>query len=101
MIFPSFSFMGAPLSSIGISLPSRRRRIVWFERVTMTPFPEHLRDRVRSLLPAVFVYDVEDFLDWPLQGLAHGPACQLLCHRIHVRDAGRRVSGNDRVSDAR
>ena len=70
--------MGAALSSIGISLPSRAMSTVWFARPTMLARREDLLDRVLDGLPGHLVDDAEDLREGLAEGLPVGPAGERL-----------------------
>ena len=92
--------MGAALSSIGRSVPSRAMRTVWFASPTIVPSRKARRAgfstgwRVRSLTMRKTSGSGRP------SGLGLGPAGQGLGHAVHERDPALGVGADHRVADA-
>ncbi len=96
---PRVSRIGAPLSSMGSSLPSLAISTVWLARPTMVPRRITLLTGFSTVSRVVLVDDAEH----RVQGLAQrlgAPAGEGLRDRVQQGDPPLRVGHHDRVADA-
>ena len=99
VILPSLSFIGAPLSSIGTSVPSLRTRIVWFAKPIIMPFLSTLATGSSTSFTGVLIDYVEYFLYPFLRSLKKFPTCQFFSHSIHEDDFALSIASDDSVTD--
>ena len=92
--------MGAALSSIGRSVPSRAIRTVWLASPTTTPSRRARQGGVLGRLAGVLVDDAEDLRQGLPRGLGLGPPGQGLGHPVEVGHPALGVGADDRVADA-
>ena len=74
--------MGAPLSSIGISLPSWRDEYRVIRQTDDTTRHKHLFYRILHDSPGSFVNDMEYLSAGPAFGVLQGPTRELLGHLV-------------------
>jgi hypothetical protein len=92
--------IGAPLSSIGHSLPALRDQHGVIGESHHGAALQHLLDRILDRAPSPLVDDVEHLFAVAADGVPHRPAGEVLGHRIHELDVAVDVGGDDGVADA-
>ena len=97
---PASSRIGAALSSIGRSVPSRAIEDGVVRQPDDAALPQGPEGRVLDRLAGVLVDDVEDVRQGPAGGLGLGPAGQGLGHAVEERHPALGVGADDRVADA-
>ena len=94
--------MGAPLSSIGSSVPSLRIRSVWFASPTAIPESRTFSTGIVDRLAGRFVDDVEKPFrtDCPIASAAVQPV-RFERHLVHERDFPGGIGNDHAIADAR
>ena len=99
VIFPSGFRIGAALSAIWISTPSRRRRTVWAARLITPSVARTCADRVVDRRSGFRIEDGQYCQQRLCRRFRQIPAGQLFRHRIHADNAACGIRGNHRIAD--